>query len=182
MRALVIAVALVAAQPEASPASSEDLLGAIDFTPSRDDLDAAMPSAPDELITLATGDGDVGRRLRAIRALTQYPGDPAHTALLAVLDEVEDATAGPDALVLRAAIEALGVIGTSQDVDRIAFFLDAEGATPYDGRDIRWSAAMALGAIHAGTAVAPLRARQSVEQTEQVKFAITEALRAILGS
>jgi HEAT repeat protein len=173
-----------AAAPEAPPPSADDLLGAIDFAPMREDLDAAMPSAPDQLVAIAVdkSEPNPGRRLRAIRALAQYPGPEAEAALRTIMADLDDALAGTDVLFLRAAIEALAVIGGSEAVPDIAHFLDSQGLDDLVGQDIRASAAKALGTIGALSGAGPLYERLSIEQSRQVRFAITEALRAILGS
>jgi HEAT repeat protein len=180
-------LALAAREPRASTeapvASADDLLGAIDFAPQRGDLDTAMPAtALDQLVAFATDDTqDAGKRLRAIRALAQYPSDQAKGALLFIIDQLQDARAGTDLLHLRASIEALGEIGGPDEVSVIVPFLSAVGSTELEGLDLRATAARALGAIGSQTAVVPLRARQN-DPSPEVRFAITEALRAILGS
>jgi HEAT repeat protein len=186
--ALLAAATLVAlaadergmAAPEAPPPSGRELLGAIDFAPSRADLDAAMDVALDELIEIVQDpEEDEGIRLRAIRALSQWTDPAAVAALQQVLTTQQGARDGIEVLQLRAAIEALAEIGGSDKVAMIVPFLEAEGATPEDARDLRATAAKALGVIADEDAEAPLSERQEHEQTDQVKFAITEALRAI---
>jgi HEAT repeat protein len=183
------ALALAAREPhaetEAPAASADDLLGAIDFAPQRSDLDAAMPAtALDQLVGFATDETeDPGKRLRAIRALALYPSDQAKGALLSILGQQDPHVAPPgtETLYLRAAIESLAEIGGPDEVPVIAEFLEAIGSTELQGLDLRATAARALGVIGSPTAVTPLRARQN-DPAPEVRFAITEALRAILGS
>lgn len=181
----VASAARAPAAPEAPPPSGDDLLGAIDFAPVRADLDAAMPSgARDQLIAIALDkqEPNPGRRLRAIRALAHYPDDECRAALRSIMTDLDGTLSGVDVLFLRAAIEALAVIGGSEAVLDIAHFLNSEGEDHLVGLDIRATAAKALGTIGAESGAAPLYARQGVEQSKQVRFAISEALRAILGS
>lgn len=166
-----------------------DLLGAMDFVPALDTIDAVMgPSAATELSDLAADpDNDSGLRLRAIRALAHYPTDESRATLYGLIGSLGGATDGADVLLLRAAIEALGAIGGPNAVPTITPFLSV-GSTPdvcAGLRDVRATAADALRVIGSPTAVPPLRARQvpgpDEEPCEQVSFAITEALRALLG-
>jgi HEAT repeat protein len=160
---------------------AHDLLGAIDFVPQKGDLDAAMASPLSSLISRAKDDAeDPGVRLRAIRALSQYPSTESKAALIDVINHFAAARNGTSVLHLRAAIEALGDIGTSDEVSVITPFLNAD-----DSLDLRATAARALGVIRSPLAVSPLRARQQAEMgpsgSQEVLLAITEALRAILG-
>jgi HEAT repeat protein len=166
-----------------------DLLGAIDFVPTIEMIDGVMgASAADDLAELAADPAtDAGVRLRAIHALARYPSDDSRTTLYAVIATLGAATAGADALLLRAAIEALGEIGGPDAVATITPFL-AVGSTPdvcAGMRDVRATAAEALRVIGSPTAVPALRARQvegsNKEPCEQVSLAITEALRDLLG-
>jgi len=166
-----------------------DLLGAIDFVPTEDMIDGVMgPSADLDLAELAADpQADPGIRLRALRGLALYPTDGARSTLYGVLGTLGTSTSGSDALLLRAAIEALGEIGGPDAVSAITPFL-AVGSTPdvcTGMRDVRSTAADALRVIGSPTAVPALRARQvegvNKEPCEQVSLAITEALRALLG-
>lgn len=156
------------------------LLGAMDHVPTRAQLEAVMgPSPIEELWDLigigATKKASPGVRLRAVRALALYPGDEARAALRAVIATYGAAREGLDLLLLRAAIESLATMGGAAAVADIAPFLQAE-----ECRDLRATAAYALGTIGSATAVPLLSQRQRTETKEQVKQAITEALRMIL--
>ena len=97
--------------------------------------------------------------------------------LTAAIAKHASAAAGVEVLELRAAIEALGVIGLPADVDTLVPLLDKE-----DCRDIRAAAARALRDIGSSTAIAPLRARLVKEASPQVQFAISDALRVLSGT
>lgn len=177
--ALAVAVGLALVQGHraaAGPAlATSDVLAGIDFVPDRALLDASFDEMPQALITIA-GDEleDPGVRLRAIRALAQY-GDAlaSKPALAALLAEFGAATTGMDVLYLRAAIEAFGDLGTSADVSTITAFLES------DSLDIRAAAAHALRAIDSPSALSALTSRLGREQEPQVRWAITEAIRAL---
>jgi hypothetical protein len=134
---------------------------------------------------IAESTEDLGVRLRAIRALPHYcttscrsdgvaTGDPAHLAVRKVFQSLDPTDHGGKALLrLRSTLEALGATrsGLTQDVNLIAPFLD------YASRDIRVTAARALGDLCNSTGLVPLRARYQQEQIEQVRLAISTALR-----
>jgi hypothetical protein len=125
---------------------------------------------------------DRGVQLRAVRALIHYCAttpcgdlDPAHVTLRDIADNpvYRDARVGSDLLVLRAALEALGTLRVPGDMDRIAAQLQ------HPSRDIRAAAARALRDLGNTQAITPLRARYNIEQVEQVKTAISDALRVL---
>lgn len=161
----------------------QDVLGAIDFVPSRDTLDAVLAPAPAQgLAEIATNpEADPGVRLRALRALAHYPSTEAHDALLFVIDAVDPPANGTQLLLLRASLETLGEIGSADDVAVITPFLSRDDLVNDRNRDLRAAAANALRVIGSPSAVPALRARQRDESVPQVSLAITEALRAILG-
>jgi len=170
--------------------SADDLLSARDYVPTRADLDQAMQPEPlQDLVQRAfggPGGEDIGIRLRAIRALAQYPSDDAHSALLLVLEspDLQGNLAPEEVFVLqRATLEALAELGDPDDVAVITEFLMTDDANPAncDRRDIRAAAAHALRVLGSTTAQTPLRARLAVEICPQVEFAINEALRELLG-
>ena len=126
---------------------------------------------------------DRGVQLRSVRALIHYcatspcaKADPAHMTLVAIADNpiYGSARTGSDLLVLRAALEALGALKVPDDVDRLAAQLQ------HPSRDIRAVAARALRDLGNTQAIPALRARYNIEQVEQVKTALSDALR-ILG-
>jgi HEAT repeat protein len=157
---------------------TRDLLGAIDFVPARQDLDTVMgPTSLQQLIILAIDDDeDAGVRLRAVRALGQFPeADEARATLESLINALAASSTGTPVLILRAAMEALAEIGGAAAVAKITPLLDNPS------RDVRASAADALRIIGSPTAIPALRDRQEVETVPQVLLAITEALRALLG-
>lgn len=178
----ILVIALGAVHPTGATTvptpPSEDLLTAIDFAPQRSDLDASMPTPLDTMIQfIHDPTKDPGVKLRAIRALSQYPSDQARGELAILLQQLGAARQGTAVLDLRAAIEALADIGGTEAVPVITPFLNAE-----ESLDLRATAARALGTIGSPSAAPALRARQQVEQSDEVRVAITEALRKILGA
>lgn len=188
---VVLAVAVAIGLPargdiaQLSPAVI-NALTQIDVVPSRQQLDAVHGNdalaaiANLRAIALAEGAVDVGVQLRAIRALPQYcqpctTDHDAHTALttLAALPRYRDARAGSDVLVLRAAIEALGVLRLPDDLTLLAPRLE------HPVRDIRAATASALRDLGNTQAIVPLRARYQQEQVAQVRLAISDALRVL---
>ena len=168
--------------------TAEALLTARDHLPTRAELDDTMGATPlQALVDRALSEPDVRIRVRALRALAHYPSDQAHSALLIVLDDPEvagthDLDAAQMLVIRRACLEALGELGDPDDVAVITEYLteeDTNGVCSH--RDIRAAAAHALRVLGSTTAETPLRAQQAVETCEQVDFAITEALRALLG-
>lgn len=187
---VVGAVAIATATTTTLSTTAQSVLTSIDSVPTRGQLDYALQMAPDgplqTLTSLATdadpnGPVDPGIRLRAIHALSKYctgtpcaGTDPAHQAAVAVLQQTGNATSGRDVLFLRAAIETLGLMKVSTDETSLVGLLN------HPSRDIRAATARALRDLCNPQAVLPLRARYSSETTDQVKLAISEALR-ILG-
>lgn len=163
----------------ATPQVVDELTG-VDFTAPRAALDDLLgANAVASLAAIADADTQIspGVRLRALRALALYPEDDARTALRAAIVKHATASAGLDILELRAAIEALGMIGDATDVARIVPFLDKE-----ESRDIRAAAARALRDLGSTTAIAPLHARLAKEKVPQVQFWISDALRVLSGT
>ncbi len=181
--ALGVAVAAVVAAPPASqisiPQPAFDVLSAIDSVPQRDQVQRVFgDNALAELqrISMASlATVDAGVQIRAVRALTHFVEGRA--TVLAVLARPEVATAqrGTGVVLQRTVIEALASYGDASDVARIISFLDAEYS-----RDVRASAAHALGLMASQTAVEPLRSRFRVERSAQVKYEISNSLH-ILG-
>ena len=131
-------------------------------------------------IALSQGTIDLGIQLRAIRALTHFCSAPcgtheAHQTLetVATTPRYRDARRGSDLLVLRAAIEALGVLRIPGDVAILVPQLD------HPSRDIRAAAAHALRDLGNTQAIPALRARYQQEQVNQVSIAISDALRVL---
>jgi hypothetical protein len=131
-------------------------------------------------IALAQSGVDLGVQLRAVRALTQYCKVPCgtHEAHGTLVDLVEmpryrDARIGRDVLVLRATIEALGVLRVPEDIDLLVPQLQ------HPSRDIRTTVAHALRDLGNTQAITPLRARYMVENVPQVQHALSDALRVL---
>lgn len=194
MRAVFAALALSATAAVATnditiPAQAQNALTTIDVVPTKQQLTSAFGTdekAKQDLATIATDQdpSDFGIRLRAIHALAKYCGAPpsvpcissdlAHQAVTSVISSNKTATTGSPVLVLRAAIETLGTMKVTADVTTLVPLLD------HPSRDIRAATARALRDLCNAQAITPLRARYSNETTDQVKLAISEALR-ILG-
>lgn len=153
-----------------------ELLSGIDFVPNRGALDDTLgQAAPSELIAIARGGdpamNDAGLRLRAYRALALYPGPDTESALQDAVMEHGQKSTGVDTLYLRAAMESLAVVAGADAVDTLSPMLD------HPSRDVRAAAALALGATGSQSAIAPLRARLTVETVQQVRLALAQALR-----
>jgi hypothetical protein len=194
MRPVAIAtiVAALAAIASGTVEQQKNTLSSIDTVPTRQQLDNAFDSpqeALDNLASLATNDAsDVGIRLRAIHALAKYCAatpcvdtDVAHQAVVTVLNANAHEQSGSNALLLRAAVETIGVMRVAGDV---GVLVPAQGLGPslldHPSRDVRATTARALQELCNTVAITPLRVRYSHESSEQVKLAISEALR-ILG-
>jgi len=131
-------------------------------------------------IALSQGTIDLGVQLRAIRALTHYCQAPCgthevHTTLetIATTPRYRDARRGSDLLILRAAIESLGVLRIPTDIAILVPQLD------HPSRDIRAAAAHALRDLGNTQAIPALRTRYQSEDQEQVGIAISDALRVL---
>jgi hypothetical protein len=174
------------------PASVRNALTTIDVVPTKQQITNAFGTddqkAKQSLASIATNpesDPDtIGIRLRAIHALAKYCGSPpsspcaasdlAHQSVSSVIADNQMETTGSRVLILRAAIETLGTMKVSADVSTLVPLLG------HPSRDIRAATARALRDLCNPQAVTFLRARYSAETTDQVKLAISEALR-ILG-
>lgn len=164
-----------------------DALTGLDFparqnemTAQRGELDLLLGADPVASLTaIANADTQVaaGVRVRAIRALALYAQDDARAALRDLIAKHALASTGLEILELRAAIEALGIVGDTTDVARIVPFLDKE-----ESRDVRAAAARALRDLGSTTAIAPLHARLAKEKAPQVQFWISDALRVLSGT
>jgi hypothetical protein len=167
-----------------------DTLTAIDTVPTKAQLDLAFPpnQALPNLSTIAQDRTlDVGVRVRAIHALAKYCPDPcssselAYQSLAALISETRNETVGEPVVLLRAALETIGTLpldsspAAKAEVTAIVIEL-----LNHPSRDIRAAAARALRDLCNTNAATALRIRYTSEPTEQVKLAISEALR-ILG-
>jgi hypothetical protein len=170
---------------------AKNTLTPIDSVPTRAQIDDAFSTsqltALENLTAIATDDqnpSDTGIRLRAIHALAKYctsmpctDGDPAHLAVTTVIADNQHEVSGPRVLLLRAGVETLGAMRVrNDDIGILIPILD------HSSRDIRASTAKALADIcgNPPPTINALRTRYAHEPTEQVKLAISEALR-ILG-
>jgi len=128
---------------------------------------------------------DFGVQLRAIRMLAAYcpttgpcgVGTTTHDTLAAIVDSYAPITdeTPKEVLRLRAAIETLGIAGRTAgldaDVSRLTQFLG------HRSRDIRATTANALRVLCNTQAITPLRVRLQSEGIDQVRLAISAALR-----
>jgi hypothetical protein len=192
MRSAIIAIVLTGAVALATgssglPQKVQDTLTTIDVVPTKQQITSAFDGDPQQalqaLSSLATDldpPADIGIRLRAIHALAKYCGTPcsnadlAHQSVATVIASTRTATSGSQVLILRAAIETMGSMRVAPDVSTLVPLLD------HPSRDVRAATARALRDLCNTQAITPLRARYSAEMTDQVKLAISEALR-ILG-
>lgn len=158
----------------------------IDSTPSSKQLNAVHNNDAQEalanLVAIALSENiDRGVQLRAVRALPQYcplpcaPAHDAHATLITLITtpRYQDARVGSELLMLRATIEALGVLRVPDDVNLLVPQLN------HPSRDIRAATARALRDLGNTQAIVPLRARYDQDQVDQVKFAISDALRVL---
>lgn len=176
----IAGVVAIAAGNTNLPPQVQNALTTIDTVPSKPLLDTAFTGeALTGLSSIARDVGaDAGMRLRAIHALAKYcepcsPSEVAHDTLTELIGTHRLATTGYELLVLRAAIETIGVLEVASDVTLLVPLLD------HPSRDIRAASARALRDLCNPQAVPPLRVRYTVESTEQVKLAISEALRVL---
>jgi HEAT repeat protein len=181
------AIVAIASGSTSLPQHVQNTLTPIDTIPTKQQLDSAFNNSPQmalqNLSEIASdGAADVGIRLRAIHALAKYCGDAvtpcstsdlAHQALAALIADSSSETTGAPVLLLRAAIETLGTLGVATDVGVLVPMLD------HPSRDIRAAAARALQELCNTQAITPLRVRYSGEDIEQVRLAISEALRIL---
>jgi hypothetical protein len=183
------AVALATGTTQNLSPKERSTLTTIDQIPTKPQLDQVFGSiALSRLAAIAT-DTDmspdaISIRLRAIHALAKYcgdlpatpclTGDLAHQSIVSVVTATQSAQIGTQVLLLRAAIETLGTMRVATDVTTLRPLLD------HPSRDIRAATARALRDLCNTQAITPLVARYSAEHVDQVKLAISEALR-ILG-
>lgn len=178
---LVLAIAAVA-QADVLSQRAVDVLTAIDVVPTEPQLTSAFGDQDKALTQLAfiatnsDGNQDPGIRLRAIQGIPKYCDTPArctqaHVALASLIPTSEFPHAGTDVLIVRAAIEAIGPLRVTGDV------VPLEKALQLGPRDIRAAAAHALRDLCNSSAIGPLHTAYTSETVEQVRIAISEALR-----
>lgn len=188
---LVAGAAALASGAAGLSVDVQNTLTTIDSVPTKPQLDNVFPAgeALSSLSTIAMDTGaDVGIRLRAIHALGKYcPARPelectttelAYTSLTDLILETRNFTHGSEVLLLRSAIETIGVLEVSATAsDQVAELL--KGLLNHPSRDIRAATARALRDLCNTQVITPLRVRYTSESTEQVKLAISEALRVL---
>ena len=168
------------------PEKVRNALTSIDIVPTKNQLAYAFGTQDpanvlSNLSTIAKDkEIDIGVRLRAIHALAKYCTDPcttselAHQSLTTLITDLKNETIGEPIVLLRAAIETIGTLRVDTDASVLIPLLD------HPSRDIRAATARALRDLCNNQAINPLRVRYTSEPTDQVKLAISEALR-ILG-
>lgn len=175
----------------------QNVLTTIDVVPTEAQLDTIVftdhADALSGLTAIASDvDSDIGVRLRALHALANYcpssqclDGDTAHQVLVTVINNCATGgggscsaaphdDAGTAIVILRNAVEALGPQRVGTDVTLL------EGLLQHPSRDVRAASVHALRDLCNTQAIGALRTQQQNETTDQVRQAITEALR-ILG-
>ena len=185
---IVVLAAIVAAAGTSPPLmqDQEEALTAIDTVPSRTLYDSLQLDKPLDQATLqavaSDGSASPAFRLRAIHALSTYcaamsgsacDNDPAHVTLTGLISTNGSAQSGADLLILRGAVESIGLMRDPNDEGVLANLLN------HPSRDIRATAALALGALCNAAAINPLHQRLTNESTDQVKLAISAALRML---
>jgi hypothetical protein len=155
-------------------------LTAMDTVPTPTELDSDFTDPLDSLAEIAQGSGnDVGVRIRALHALASYctapcnNTDTAHVALVDFITANEPNQDGTTIVMLRGAIEALGPQRVGTDLPLLVPLLS------HPSRDIRAATAHALRDLCNTQAITPLRTQQAQESSDQVKLAISEALRVL---
>lgn len=188
--AAALGLVLIAAGARADvPQLTQPIINAltpIDTLPSSEQINQVFNDNPNEALTnlveLANPSTfvDRGVQIRAVRALIHYCAttpcgaqDMAHQTLLAVEARYHEARVGSDVLVLRAALESLGVLRVTSDLDTLT------GHLQHPSRDIRATTARALRDLGNTFAIPALRARYADETSDQVRLAISDALRVL---
>jgi HEAT repeat protein len=178
---VVALAAAIAAAATSLPQPVQNTLTTIDSVPTKTQLDNVFSG--DALVNLSAiakdKIADIGIRLRAIHALAKYCPEPcsttelAHQSLSGLIADEREETSGSSVLLLRAAIETIGALHVADDVNVLVPLLD------HGSRDVRAATARALRDLCNTQAITPLRVRYTSESTEQVKLAISEALRVL---
>jgi hypothetical protein len=160
------------------PDLAADVLNSMEAVPEASVVERAFGNSDTlaKLIAISTAAPnlvDAGVQVRSIRALSKFAEGRATLQLLIGQVDLQTGT-GSRAVMLRTAIESLGSFGKVEDVAQISGMLNFESS-----RDIRATAARALGVIGAPDAVEPLRARFRKELSAQVRFEISKALQSL---
>jgi hypothetical protein len=180
---VLVTIAALAHADSQLPVPVQNALTSIDTVPTVDQLNLAFGTDPLTGLTQIAQDvaQKPGIRLRAIHALVHYCStkppcgdlDPARQALLAIITANQNAQAGANLLMLRAAIESLGPMQNLSDTPTLEGFLD------HSSRDVRATAALALGDLCDTSASSALHIRLQHESVDQVRLAISTALRVL---
>jgi hypothetical protein len=185
LAALVLAIAFVARADTQLPQAVQDALSSIDSAPTATDLNMVLgPTAVQELVLIAQDpQADIGILLRSLHALSQYPqavtsSTVAHDTLAAIVGNPtrRDSTAPTDILVLRAAIQSLGLLRVQGDLALLT-----PQCLEHPSRDVRATTATALRDLGNPAAIPLLRGRLGSETVPQVQLAISDALRVLSG-
>ncbi len=152
-----------------------ELLSGMTFVPDQGSLDSVLGEAAiGELISIAEKGSDPGLRLRAYGALGEYDGNAdefaATQALRRAVTKFAPFERGTELLYLRASIRSLALLDGAEAVPDLVPLLG------HAMRDVRATAAQALGSTKSESAILPLRQRAQVEEEEQVLLAIEDAL------
>jgi HEAT repeat protein len=182
-RVLVVLAVAALAHADTQMQSQIEALTAIDTVPTADQLDRVFGDPVADLAGFALDTSrNAGVRLRAIHALVHYctPSppttcnqDPAHAPLIQIVTANATAISGSDLLMLRAAIESLGPMQVTTDLNLLYPLLN------HPSRDVRATTALALGDLCNTNAVSYLRTRLQNESVDQVRLAISTALRVL---
>ena len=149
-----------------------------DFTDPSTALSSLADIADDPSTTVGLPDG-IGIRIRTLHALSSFctspcdGSDAAHLALTQFITDNENDQTGTTLVMLRSAIEALGPQRVGTDINILQPLLS------HPSRDIRAAVAHALRDLCNTDAIMALRSQQAQETSDQVRLAISEALRVL---
>jgi HEAT repeat protein len=183
-RVLVLLAVAALAHADTQMQSQIEALTAIDTVPTTDELGRVFGDPVADLSGFALDTSrNAGVRLRAIHALVHYctPSPPAticdqapaHAPLVQIVNANAAAISGSDLLMLRAAIESLGPMQVATDLNLLYPLLN------HPSRDVRATTALALGDLCNTNAISYLRTRLQNESVDQVRLAISTALRVL---
>ena len=174
---LAVAEAIRDAEAPANPDLIEQLSG-VDFVPGAEGL--LQIATLQEIIDIAqdaSGDTDRGLRIRAYRALAEFPSEATR---LLLIDEVRlhsTAAVGVETIYCRAAMHSLSRVAMTSDVDAVFAVTNLLG---HQSRDVRVAAAEGLAVIGSAAALPALRAQLKLEvEGTQVHLAISETIRQL---
>ena len=187
---VVVAISVIASATTTTlPTDVVDALSSIDHATPVADLTNTLGSGSSDMAAsqiaqvAANPMVDTGVALRSIHALSQYPETIAHDTLAQLVATYVTSTQPVDTLMLRAAIESLGLLRVASDADVLDCTSGTLGGCPLDhpSRDVRTATARALRDIGNPSAIPALRVRLGQETVPQVKLALAAALAALGG-